>query len=242
MSGLSGGQDVFGTVHDEPRVPRVRASLRPRAGILSGSDVRELGTGRHVPGCARDSGAATARASDRNRLGRGGRSDDPQHLRSRHLPVLARHLGACERRHQAMTVLAVVLLVGLGLVGLAMIPLGLPGLWVMVGGILAYGWLTDFRRIGVATIAIVLGLAFLGEIIENWIGFRYAKRYGGSTRSGWGAGGGRAGGAPAQIALGLILCRGGGFCGVFLAHCPIPSRRPPRPAGRAVPAPATPPP
>src|SRR2546427_8735729 len=147
MSGLSGGQDVFGTVHDEPHVPRVRASLRARAGILSGSDVRELGTGRHLPGCARDSGAATPRASDRNRLGRGVRSDDPHDLRSHHL----------------------------------------PGLWVTVGGILAYGWLTDFRTVGVATIAIVLGLAFLGEIIENWIGFRYAKRYGGATRSGWGA-------------------------------------------------------
>ena len=59
-----------------------------------------------------------------------------------------------------MTALAIALLIGLGLVGLAMIPLGLPGLWVMVAGILAYGWLTGFRTVGVATIAIVLGLAF----------------------------------------------------------------------------------
>jgi len=36
-------------------------------------------------------------------------------------------------------------------------------------------------------IAIVLGIAFLGEILDNWLGFRFAKRYGGSTRSGWGA-------------------------------------------------------
>src|SRR5258706_2752800 len=98
----------------------------------------------------------------------------------------------CERdgRHisckfTAMTVLAISLVIGLGLIGLAMIPLGLPGLWVMVAGILAYGWLTGFRTVGIATIAIVLGLAFLGEIIENWIGFRYAKRYGGFQRSGW---------------------------------------------------------
>jgi len=85
-----------------------------------------------------------------------------------------------------MTALANVLLIGLGLIGLAMIPLGLPGLWVMVGGIIAYGWLTDFRSVGVVMIAIVLGIAFLGEIIDNWLGFRFAKRYGGSTRSGWG--------------------------------------------------------
>jgi len=86
-----------------------------------------------------------------------------------------------------MTILAIVLLIGLGLVGLAMIPLGLPGLWVMVGGILVYGWLTEFRSVGVITIAIVLGIALLGEIIDNWLGFRFAKRYGGSSRSGWGA-------------------------------------------------------
>src|SRR5439155_17176247 len=85
------------------------------------------------------------------------------------------------------TPLAIVLLIVLGLVGLAMIPLGLPGLWVMAGGILAYGWLTDFRSVGVVMIAIVLAIAFLGEIADNWLGFRFAKRYGGSSRSGWGA-------------------------------------------------------
>ena len=59
-----------------------------------------------------------------------------------------------------MTLLAIALLVGLGLIGLIMIPLGLPGLWVMVGGVLGYGWLTGFRTVGVATIAIALCLAF----------------------------------------------------------------------------------
>ena len=78
--------------------------------------------------------------------------------------------------------LAVLILALAVLVGLALIPLGLPGLWVMVGGILAYGWLTDFRSIGIATIAIVLAIAFFGEIIESCLGFRFAKRYGGSNR------------------------------------------------------------
>ncbi len=80
-----------------------------------------------------------------------------------------------------MTVLAISLLIGLGLIGLAMIPLGLPGLWVMVAGILAYGWLTGFRTVGIATIAIVLGLAFLGEIIENWIARGGARSSGDSS-------------------------------------------------------------
>ena len=115
-----------------------------------------------------------------------------------------------------MTTLAIVLLLVLSLVGLAMIPLGLPGLWVMVGGILVYGLLTNFHSIGVATIAIVLALAFLGEIIENWIGFRYAKRYGGSTRSGWGAFIGGLVGAVIGVPVAVIGSVLGAFLGSFL--------------------------
>ena len=115
-----------------------------------------------------------------------------------------------------MTLLAIGLLIGLWVIGLAMIPLGLPGLWVMVGGILTYGWLTGFRSVGVATIAIVLGLAFLGEIIENWIGFRYAKRYGGSTRSGWGALLGGLIGAVIGVPVAVIGSVIGAFVGSFI--------------------------
>src|SRR6266545_3387900 len=42
------------------------------------------------------------------------------------------------------------------ILGLVLVPLGLPGLWVMVAGVVGYGWLTDFRSVGVATIAVVL--------------------------------------------------------------------------------------
>ena len=115
-----------------------------------------------------------------------------------------------------MTVLALVLLLALSLVGLAMIPLGLPGLWGMVTGVLAYGWLTGFRSVGIAMIVIVLGLAFLGEIIENWIGFRYAKRYGGSTRSGWGALIGGLIGATIGVPVAVIGSVLGAFIGAFI--------------------------
>jgi hypothetical protein len=39
---------------------------------------------------------------------------------------------------------AVILLIAASLVGLVLIPLGLPGLWVIVLAILGYGWLTRF--------------------------------------------------------------------------------------------------
>jgi uncharacterized protein YqgC (DUF456 family) len=113
-------------------------------------------------------------------------------------------------------VLALALLIGLGLAGLAMIPLGLPGLWVMVGGILVYGWLTGFRSVGVATIVIVLGIAFLGEIIDNWLGFRFAKRYGGSSRSGWGALIGGLAGAGVGVPIAIIGSVIGAFIGSFI--------------------------
>jgi len=119
-------------------------------------------------------------------------------------------------RIKTMTILAIALLIGLGLVGLAMIPLGLPGLWVMVGGILAYGWLTEFRTVSVVMIAILLAIAFLGEIIDNWLGFRFAKRYGGSTRSGWGALLGGLVGAVIGVPVAIIGSVIGALLGSFI--------------------------
>src|SRR5438094_4541514 len=116
-----------------------------------------------------------------------------------------------------MDVLAIAMLAAAALIGLCLIPLGLPGLWVMLAGILAYGWLTGFRSVGVATIAIVLGLAFLGEIIDNWLGFYYAKRYGGSTRSGWGALIGGIVGAIIGVPVAIIGTGIGAFLGAFVA-------------------------
>src|SRR2546427_10454398 len=91
--------------------------------------------------------------------------------------------------------LATVLLALCLLAGLVLVPLGLPGLWVMVAGVAGYGWLMDFRSVGGTTIALVLGLALVGEIVETWLGFRPARRYGGSSRAGWGALGAGAAGA-----------------------------------------------
>lgn len=115
-----------------------------------------------------------------------------------------------------MDFLAIAILAAAILVGLVVVPLGLPGLWVMVGGILLYGWLTDFHSLSVALIAIVLGLALLGEIIESWLGFRFAKRYGGSSRSGWGALAGGIVGAIIGVPIPVIGSVIGAFLGSFI--------------------------
>ena len=106
------------------------------------------------------------------------------------------------------------------ILGLVLVPLGLPGLWVMVAGVVGYGWLTGFRSVGVGTIALVLGLAFLGEIIEAWLGFRFARTFGGSRRSAWGAlvGGiiGAVLGVPVPIVGSVIGAFLGSFAGAAL--------------------------
>src|SRR2546429_8875637 len=105
----------------------------------------------------------------------------------------------------------------------------------MVAGLVGYGWLTDFRSVGVATIAVVLGLAFLGEIIEAWLGFRFARTFGGSRRSAWGAlvGGivGAVMGVPVPIVGGGIGAVLGSFAGAALFEDSL-SRTPHTP-GRA---------
>src|SRR5437773_12324657 len=124
-------------------------------------------------------------------------------------------------------VLPALLLGGCCLLGLVLVPLGLPGLWIMVAGIVGYGWLTDFRSVGVATIGAALGLAFLGEIVEAWLGFRLARAYGGSRPAAWGA----VAGGPVRGAAGVRRAvRGGVGCavrGLFLGGAPFGVPRPP---------------
>src|SRR5436189_5744225 len=106
------------------------------------------------------------------------------------------------------------------ILGLVLVPLGLPGLWVMVAGVVGYAWFTDFRSVGIATIVAVVGLAFLGEIIEGWLGFRFARTFGGSRRSAWGAlvGGivGAVMGVPVPIVGSVIGAFVGSFAGAAL--------------------------
>jgi uncharacterized protein YqgC (DUF456 family) len=129
--------------------------------------------------------------------------------------------------------LLLLLLLGTCAAGLVLIPFGLPGLWIMVLGVIGYGWLTGFATVGVATIAIVLSLAALGEIVEAWVGFRSAQRYGGSRRAGWGAliGGlvGAVVGVPVPVVGSVIGAFVGSFIGATLFEYSVAQR-----AGTAV--------
>jgi uncharacterized protein YqgC (DUF456 family) len=102
------------------------------------------------------------------------------------------------------------------LAGLVLLPFGLPGLWVMVLALIGYGAVTDFRTVGVVTMAVAVGLALLGEIVETWVGFRYATKYGGSRRAGWGALIGGLIGAVVGVPVPIIGSVIGSFVGAFL--------------------------
>ena len=99
--------------------------------------------------------------------------------------------------------------------GLALIALGLPGLWVMVAAVLAFGGLTGFKSIGLVTIVVVLLLGVIGEVIEAWLGFGLARRYGGSRRAGWGALTGGLVGAIVGVPVPVIGSVIGAFVGAF---------------------------
>jgi uncharacterized protein YqgC (DUF456 family) len=111
---------------------------------------------------------------------------------------------------------AVLLLVAGGLTGLVLIPFGLPGLWLILLGIIGYGWLTDFETLSAGFLIVAIALALLGEVLESWIGFRFAKRYGGSSRAGWGALVGGLIGAIVGVPVPIVGSVVGGFVGAFV--------------------------
>jgi len=109
----------------------------------------------------------------------------------------------------------VILLIACCALGLALVALGLPGLWLMVTGVVVYALVTKFAEIGWLTVAVAIGLALLGEVAEAWLGFGLAKRYGGSKRAGWGALLGGLVGAVVGVPLPLIGSVVGSLVGAF---------------------------
>ena len=83
--------------------------------------------------------------------------------------------------------LASLLLAAALLFGLVLVPLGLPGLWVMLGATFAFWLAVPQGSIGLLTVAVVATLVVAAEVVEFAVAGRYARRYGGSRRASWGA-------------------------------------------------------
>jgi uncharacterized protein len=79
-----------------------------------------------------------------------------------------------------MSILAVLVMV----FALFAIPLGFPGLWIMVA-VLAVG--AVYKAVGLVTIVVVLLIAAIAELLEFVFVKRLNQRYGGSRKAFWGA-------------------------------------------------------
>ena len=101
------------------------------------------------------------------------------------------------------------------LLGLLLIPFGLPGIWLQVLAVAGYGMATEFRTVGWITIAAVTLLAAAAEVIEFALGGRYARLYGGSRRAAWGAILGGLVGAFLGVPIPIIGSVIGAFVGAF---------------------------
>lgn len=106
------------------------------------------------------------------------------------------------------------------LAGLVLIPLGMGGTFVMVGAAALFGLITGFEPITLRLLAVLLGLALVGEGIESLLGVAMARRYGASKWGMWGAFlGGIAGavvGTPVPVVGNLVGALIGVFAGAFL--------------------------
>jgi uncharacterized protein YqgC (DUF456 family) len=101
------------------------------------------------------------------------------------------------------------------LLSFIMIPFGLPGLWIMVGSALAYQLLRP-GTIGTATVVGTALLALVAEVLEFTLAGRYARKYGGSRRAGWGAIIGSIIGAIVGVPIPIVGSIVGGFAGAFV--------------------------
>lgn len=105
---------------------------------------------------------------------------------------------------------------------LVLIVFGLPGLWLMIASAVCYRILLPDNPISWFTIVSITVLAIVAEVFEFTLTGKYARKYGGSRRAGWGAiiGGliGMMVGIPIPIIGSVIGAFAGSFAGAFIAE------------------------
>jgi len=102
------------------------------------------------------------------------------------------------------------------IVSLILIVLGLPGLWIMVASAVTYNLIVPGDPIGWVTLVVVGILALVAELLDISLTGRYARRYGGSRRAGWGAIIGSIVGAMVGFPVPIIGPVIGAFIGSFV--------------------------
>jgi uncharacterized protein len=113
-------------------------------------------------------------------------------------------------------VIELILLAASLLLSLFLIPIGLPGTWLMIASAITYDLVVGGEPIGWFTIGITVVIAVIAEIFEFTLAGRYAKKYGGSRRAGWGAILGGIVGAFMGVPVPIIGSVIGSFVGSFV--------------------------
>ena len=115
--------------------------------------------------------------------------------------------------------MALLALCGIILLGLIMIPFGLPGTLVIFCGAIGYMLLVP-GSISWFTVGIIGAMMVFAEVLEWGLTARFTKRYGGSKRASWGAIiGGMVGaflGVPVPVDGSIIGAFVGAFIGAFV--------------------------
>ncbi len=115
----------------------------------------------------------------------------------------------------------IILLAAILLLSVFIIPLGLPGTWVMLAAGVGYSILVP-DSIGWFTLVAVSVIAIIAEVLEFTMSGTYTKKYGGSRRASWGAIiGGTVGaimGVPVPVIGSIIGAFAGAFAGALIAE------------------------
>jgi uncharacterized protein YqgC (DUF456 family) len=110
----------------------------------------------------------------------------------------------------------VIIVFGLVLfLSLLLIPVGLPGTWVMILAGVAYLFLAPVSPFGWLVVIGCVAIAVVAEILEFLFAAGYTKKYGGSNRAAWGAIIGGLVGAVIGVPVPIIGSVIGGFVGAF---------------------------
>lgn len=121
-----------------------------------------------------------------------------------------------------MDILALVIFLVLSLIGLAVIPLGIPGTFIVVVASGSAGLLTGWQLVSLRLLLVFLGLAVLGEVSDALFSLLTGKKFGASGFSLlWSFIGGFVGaiiGFPLPLIGNLVGAFVGAFLGAFLAE------------------------
>ena len=113
--------------------------------------------------------------------------------------------------------------------GLLMIPLGLPGIWLMIVAGAAHHFLISPPAIGWVTLGAVVLLGAGAEWLEFSVAGKYTRQYGGSRRASWGAilGGfvGAFVGIPVPVIGSVIGAFAGAFAGAMIGEYSVEKNR-----------------